>query len=252
MTTSFYDKVANKFGGYAFGKSHVNHLSEYPNGDPELIFKEKLIGLASKKENALDVGCGDGKFTFHIAKYFLSIVGIDLSKELLFIAKQKQKIRKGNNIIFELQDARQTSFPDESFYLIFSRRGPTPFSEFYRLLKSGGYFVGINIGEKDCVEIKLIFGRGQGFKEWNTSRREKDNKELRNVGFEVVFAEDYYYDEFYASYEDLDLFLQGVPIFEDFDSEKDKRLLEEYVVKFKTEKGIRFPRHRVVTVSQKI
>ena len=53
MTTNFYDKVAKKFGGYAYGKSHVKHLTEYPNGDPEKIFKKKLIGLANKNKIAL-------------------------------------------------------------------------------------------------------------------------------------------------------------------------------------------------------
>jgi len=252
MTTNFYDKVAKKFGGYAFGKSHVEHLSEYPNGDPEKIFKKKLLSLANKNKNALDAGCGDGKFVFQIAKYFLSIIGIDISEELLKIARQKQNILQVKNIIFKFQDANKTSFSDNSFDLIFSRRGPTPFSEFCRLLKSGGYFVGINIGEKDCQDIKEIFGRGQGFGQWNASRLEKDKQELKNAGFEVVYAQDYFCDEYYASYEDLDLFLQGVPIFEDFDSEKDKKFLEEYVAKFKTEKGIRFPRHRVVIVAKKV
>ncbi len=252
MTTNFYDKVAKKFGGYAFGKGHVKHPSEYPSGDPEKIFKKKLLGLANKNKIALDAGCGDGKFAFQIAKYFLSITGIDISKELLKIARQKQKILHVKNIVFKFQDARKTSFFDKSFDIIFSRRGPTPFSEFQRLLKSSGYFVGINIGEKDCQEIKEVFGRGQGFGRWNTSRLEKDKQELKNAGFEMIFAQDYLYDEYYASYNDLDLFLQGVPIFEDFDSDKDKKYLEEYIAKFKTEKGIKFPRHRVVIVAKKI
>jgi len=251
MSSNFYDKVAKKFGGYAFGKSHVEHLSEYPNGDPEKIFKKKLLGLANKNKIALDAGCGDGKFAFQIAKYFLSIAGIDISKGLLKIARQKQNILQVKNVIFELQDASKTSFSDKSFDLIFSRRGPTPFSEFHRLLKSGGYFVGINIGEKDCQSIKEIFGRGQGYKEWNASRLEEDKWELKDAGFEIVFAQDYFYNEYYASYEDLDLFLQGVPIFEDFDSEKDRKFLEEYVTKFKLEKGIKLPRHRVVIVARK-
>ena len=38
---------------------------------------------------------------------------------------------------------------------------------------------------------------------------------------------------------------------EDFDSEKDKKLLEAYVSEYKTDKGITFPRHRVVTVARK-
>jgi ubiquinone/menaquinone biosynthesis C-methylase UbiE len=252
MTTNFYNKVAKKFGGYAFGKNQVRPLSECPSGDPEEIFKKKLLGLANKNKKVLDAGCGDGKFAFQIAKYFLRITGIDISEELLKIARQKQTILHVKNVIFKFQDAFKTSFSDKSFDVIFSRRGPTPFSEFQRLLKSGGYFVGINIGEKDCQEIKEIFGRGQGYMEWNNSQLEKDKQELRKVGFEVIFAQDYFCDEYYASYADLDLFLQGVPIFEDFDSEKDKKFLEKYVSKFQTEKGIRFPRHRVVIVAKKI
>ena len=54
MSSNFYDKVAKKFGGYAFGKSHVDHLSEYPDGDPEKIFKKKLLGLANKNKIVLD------------------------------------------------------------------------------------------------------------------------------------------------------------------------------------------------------
>lgn len=251
MMTNFFDKVAKKFGGYAYGKNHVKHLSEYSSGDPEKIFKEKLLSLADKSKVVLDAGCGDGKFTFQIAKYFLSITGIDLSKELLEIARQKQNILKVKNVTFKLQDANKTSFSDKSFDIIFSRRGPTPFPEFYRLLKPSGYFMGINIGEKDCQEIKKIFGRGQGFGQWHNSRLGEDKQKLKNAGLEIIFAQAYLYDEYYASYQDLDLFLQSVPIFEDFDSEKDKKYLEEYVVKFMTEKGIKFPRHRVVMMARK-
>ncbi len=252
MSSNFYDKVAKKFGGYAFGKGHVKHFTEYPNGDPEEIFKKKLLGLANKNKIALDAGCGDGKFAFQIAKYFLNITGIDTSRELLKIAGQKQNLLQTKNVIFKLQDAAKTSFSDKSFDVIYSRRGPTPFSEFHRLLKSGGYFIGIDIGEKDCREIKEIFGRGQDFGQWDISRLERDKQKLKKAGFKIVFSQDYLYDEYYASYEDLDLFLQGVPIFEDFDSEKDKQSLRKYVANFQTEKGIRFPRHRVVIVARKI
>lgn len=252
MSKDFYDKVAKKFGGYAFGTGHVTNRSEYPNGDPEKVFKEKLLELANTKRGALDAGCGDGKFAFGIAKFFLSITGIDTSKELLKIAKQKQKILRVTNVTFVNQDANTTTFPDASFDVIFSRRGPTSFSEFHRLLKKGGYFIGIDIGKKDCREIKDIFGRGQGYNTWNTSRLEKGKQKLQAAGFTVVFAQDYFYDEYYASYADLDKFLQSVPIFEDFDSEKDKKFLEAYVTKFKTDKGIRLPRHRVVLEAKKI
>lgn len=249
MTTNFYNKVAKKFGNYHTG---ARRITEYPNGDPENVFKEKLLELSSKNEKVLDVGCADGRFTLLVAPYFQKVVAIDLSPGMLESAIKLQRDKHVNNVNFEEQDASKTTYGNDCFDVIYSRRGPMPFSEFHRLLKSGGYFIGIDIGEKDCQEIKQIFGRGQGFGKWNNSRLEKDKQELKEAGFEIVFAQDYQYDEYYASYDDLDLFLQGVPIFEDFDSQKDKKFLEEYVEKFKTEKGIKFPRHRVVTVGEKV
>lgn len=248
MTTNFYNKVAKKFGNY---HTDAKYTKEYPNGDPEGVFKEKLLELSDKNKTVLDVGCADGRFTLSIAPHFQKITAIDLSTGMLDAARKLHKEKGVENVSFEEQNASKTTYAGGTFDLVYSRRGPTPFSEFHRLLKPGGYFVGINIGEKDCQAIKEIFGRGQGYKEWNASRLEQDKQELENRGFEVVIAQDYFYDEYYASYEDLDLFLQGVPIFEDFDSEKDKKFLEEYVTKFKTEKGIRFPRHRIVIVARR-
>lgn len=68
----------------------------------------------------------------------------------------------------------------------------------------------------------------------------------------MVYAQDFFYHEFYLTSKDLDLFLQSVPIFEDFDSVKDKQSLMAYTQKFQAEKGIKLERHRVIIVAQKI
>ena len=248
MSINFYDKVAQKFGGYHTGDKHT---AEYLGGDPEKVFKEKLSELSGKDKIALDVGCADGCFTLSIAPHFQKIIAIDLSIGMLEAARKFQKEKGVKNVNFGEQDAHHTTYLDSTFDVVYSRRGPSNFREAYRLLKSGGYFIEIDIGEKDCQEIKETFGRGQGFGEWNTSRLKQDRKDLKTSGFEVVFAREYFYSEYYDSYVDLDLFLQGVPIFEDFDSEKDKKSLEAYVAKFQTRRGIKFPRHRVVTVAKK-
>ena len=83
-------------------------------------------------------------------------------------------------------------------------------------------------------------------------RLDENLKELQELGFKVIFAENFHYFEDYPSYEEFDLFLQGVPIFEDFDSEKDKAILQKYVKKFSTNKGITLSRHRLVMVVQKV
>lgn len=251
MTANFYDKMAKKFGGYGFNNSPLKYTSEYPSGNPEEVFKEKIITLAGKDKKILDVGCGDGIFAFDMAKYYMNVTGIDFSKGLLEVAKQKQNELKIKNCVFEFQDAEHTSFADNSFDVIFSRRGPTPYSEFYRLLKPNGHFVIITIGEKDTQALKETFGRGQNYSDFNISRLKTDREIIENLGFKTIFAQDYYYDEYYPSYYDIDLFLQSVPIFEDFDSEKDRQFLEKYVTKFTTKKGIKLSRHRVIIVAQK-
>ena len=116
------------------------------------------------------------------------------------------------------------------------------------MLKPKGHFVEIDIGEKDCQQIKEIFDRGQNYGKWNRSRVEKITTQATKVGFQIIFAQDYFYNEYYSSYQDLDIFLQGVPIFEDFNPKKDRELLKKYVDQFSTNNGIQLERHRVVSV----
>lgn len=247
----FYDKVAKKFGGYAYGSNKPKYSSEYPDGNPEEIFKKKLLELARKISVALDVGCGDGKFAFEISPHFSFIHGIDTSKGLLRIAESKKKALNVANVDFALMDASKTSFPNESFDIVFCRRGPSFCEEYYQLLKKGGYYLEIGIGEKDCVELKKVFGRGQGYGAWDESRLENDKNEFTRLGFKIIFAKAISYNEYYDSLIEMDRFLQGVPIFEDFDSEKDRNYLQAYCKKFQTPKGIKLPRHRIVILSKK-
>lgn len=248
---NFYDKVARKYGGYAFGTNKPKYFSEHPDGEPENIFKDKLLELAGNDKVALDVGCGDCKFAFEIADSFREIIGIDTSKELLNIAEKKKDILKIENVSFSLQDAEHTTFKNESFDIIYCRRGPTFFKEYHRLLKKGGNYLEIGIGEKDTIELHKVFGRGQNFGKWDKSRLSENTAELKELGFEIIFAEEFNYSEYYPSYKDMEVFLQGVPIFTDFDPEKDREYLETYCKKFKTKKGIALQRHRIVFVARK-
>lgn len=142
-------------------------------------------------------------------------------------------------------------YSENYFDVIYSRRSPTNYPLFYRLLKPGGHVLYIGIGEKDTQELKETFGRGQNFGKWDTSALEKEREDIEKAGFKIIYEADFYYNEYYLSYNDLDVFLQGVPIFEDYDSQKDREYLEEYTKKFQTKKGIDLPRHRIVVVATK-
>ena len=248
---NFYDKVAKKFGGYAYSNSKPKYSSEYPNGNPEQIFKTKLLELANAETVALDIGCGDGRFAFEICPNFSLIHGVDNSVELIKIAHSKKESLKISNVAFIVEDASKTSFPDNFFDLVFNRRGPTFYLEYFRLLKKYGFYLEIGIGEQDSIDIKKEFGRGQNYGNWSQPRLPKDREMFTRIGFKIIFTQDFKYTEYYESINELNIFLQGVPIFEDYNSFKDKHHLESYASKFQTPKGILLTRHRVVYVIQK-
>lgn len=247
---NFYDRIAKEHGVYDV--LYQNIIKEYPGENPEDVFKKKILDHSGSDRLALDLGCGDGKFTLSIAGYFRRIFAIDTSRELLAVANKLQKEKKIGNTSFELQDATCTDCSDGTFDVAYSRRGPIPFSEIRRVLKPGGFFIGIEIAELDCKEIKIVFGKGQNYGEWQRSKRkEKNIKTFEGLGFKILFAEDYFFNEYYPIYGDLDAFLKRVPIFEDFDSKKDKEKLSKYVSNNTTEKGIKLSRHKLVTMVQK-
>lgn len=251
MKEGFYDKAARKFGGYGYGTRPV-YKSEYPAGNPEEIFKQKLLGLSAKSKTALDIGCADGKFTLSVAPNLKKVYGIDTSKENLAVAKSHAEDKRSKNVEYSYQDASHTSFENSFFDLAYCRRGPSYYQEYHRILKTGAHYLEIGIGEKDTLELKKLFGRGQGYGKWSKSTLDANLEKLQGLGFMVDFAEDFHYLEYYPSYKELDLFLQGVPIFEDFDSKKDKILLQKYTKEFSSDKGIELPRHRLVLVAQKL
>jgi SAM-dependent methyltransferase len=248
MDGQFYDKVAKKFGDY---HSESSYISEYPDEDPEVIFKNELLNLSGEDINALDLGCADGRFTLDVASHFKHITAVDLSEGMLKAAEKYKKIKKVTNVVFKKMDATHTDFPDGSFDVIWSRRGPTPLDEIYRLLKKGGNFIEIDIGENDAKALKEAFGRGQGYGDWDTSHISLLSNDARTVGFETTYMKNVRYQEYYVSMKDLDLFLQGVPIFEDYDSVTDKARLEKYAGDFTRNKGILLERHRIVCILHK-
>ena len=160
MAGNFYDKVAKKFGGYGY-RASPRYTSEYPAGEPEKIFKDKLVNLGSQDKIALDIGCADGKFTLSVAPYFKKVFGIDTSKLNLDIAMGKREDERSKNVEYSLQDASHTSFEDSFFDVAYCRRGPSYYEEYHRILKTSGYYLEIGIGEEDTIELKKIFVEGK-------------------------------------------------------------------------------------------
>ncbi len=222
--------------------------------DGEYEFDHEILKRA-RGSKVLDVGCGPGEFSLRVARIAKSVTGIDTSQVALEFAKRNLARSDLKNVAFRHCDARKLPFPGESFDLVYSRRGPGSDSkhtltEILRVLRRGGTFMEITIGERDKQNLAEIFGRGQmlGFKgQVSTVKKEW----LEKVGFKNSVARDYLGTEVFHSMGDVIIRLKTAPIIPKFDVERDRGFLEAVRAECMTERGIETPVHRVVLTAKK-
>ena len=126
-------------------------------------FFSKEIG--EEKQRVLDVGTGIGFLALPLAERGHDVVGIDLSDEMILMARERAK-KRGLDLDLRIGDAESLDLEDESFDVVVSRwvlwTLPDPekaISEWMRVLKPGGraYEFGVaRSAEKEglCRRIK--------------------------------------------------------------------------------------------------
>lgn len=217
----FYNKVG-KIIGWDFSKMKYKMVD-----DSKFQFFDEINNKVKKNMILLDIGTGGGeKLTDLITDDCLLKIGTDFSNEMIKYAKKRNT---KNNIRFFEMDSENIKFPDEFFDIISARHTPFNVSEVNRLLKKEGYFFTEQIDENDCLQLKKIFGRGQGY-ESQIRLREKIKSKIRDFKFNSVEFYDIIQQEYYETEEDLLFLLKNTPIIPDFGKEKgDFSKFNEYV-----------------------
>ena len=239
----FYNRQYEKYGRYDHG-SQKSRLLDLSN--PEDYFEDLINRISFKDSTLVDLGCGDGLFTATLAPLNKCVIGVEPS-DLIEAAHENEKIRGIENLSFVRESAEALSFLDSSMDIAISRRGPNPAREIARVLKVGGVFAFITIGEQDCRGLKEIIGRGQHF---GYNSRVKDDlcDMFQAQGFEILECNDFLYTEHYESQEALVEFLRQVPIFDGFNGE-DSDDVATYSKNY-SDKKIPLSRHRVVLLAR--
>lgn len=107
-----YDRIAGH-GIYADVDKEFLSAERY---DWTLLTESELFRNAVKGcKKVLDIGCGTGHPSLYIAKDVGAIIGIDKSERMIEIAKNRLRRSGADNIVFEVGDAGNLKFPDESF-----------------------------------------------------------------------------------------------------------------------------------------
>lgn len=108
----------------------------------------------------MDYGCGTGTASCEFSSLVKEIQGIDISSEMIRIAKEKAVVSKIENVTFEKADLFEDKFQDESFDVILAfnmlHTVPNPQEIVHRindLLKPDGLFISIT----PCLGQKMSF-----------------------------------------------------------------------------------------------
>jgi len=174
--------------------------SPQKNWGLELLAKLHLKG----NEKVLDVGCGDGKLSAEIARKLPegSILGIDLSEEMITFARDHYPPESSPNLSFMQMDATDLSFNSE-FDVVFSNaalhwiKDQEPVLKgFWKSLKPGGTLLAQLGGRGNAAEIFKIIDLMLEDEKWSPHFRdfvfpygfyglEEYGKWLKKAGFSV-------------------------------------------------------------------
>lgn len=102
-----------------------------------------LLHVKPAPERALEVGTGTGAGALLLAREFpqASVRGVDLSEEMIDVAKAKVGLDPEGRIAFRVVDAADLPYEDESFDLVAHLNMPPFVREVARVLRPGGHAI---------------------------------------------------------------------------------------------------------------
>ncbi len=133
-----------------FSTQSGNYAKYRPSYPAE--FYSLIRSLVNQQGKALDCGTGNGQVAFQLASSFDAVYATDISAEQLKNALHKK------NIVYSVQPAEETNFPDHYFDLIIVAQAIHwfDFDLFYkevnRTLKDNGIFAAIGYGRIQISE----------------------------------------------------------------------------------------------------
>lgn len=135
---------------FHFSGSVPSHYDQYQG---PMFFEPYAIEVTSRVEPssvklALELASGTGRVTRHLGKILpatAKLIASDISEDMLAVAKEKLK---NENIEWQIIDAQQLPFPDDSFDLVICCFGfmfvpdkSKAFAEILRVLRPGGMLI---------------------------------------------------------------------------------------------------------------
>jgi len=161
------EKIEGMFDNIAKDYDSLNHIMSL---SIDKIWRRKAIKKikdAGEAPRVLDVACGTGDFSIAIAKAVKKgeVIGVDISKEMLEVMRQKVLKNKLESIISqEVGDGEALRFPEGSFDRVVNAFGIRNFEdmdkglrEALRVLKPGGRLVILELSRPQNKIIRWFY-----------------------------------------------------------------------------------------------
>ncbi len=181
LAVNTYNKIAD-----IYTRKYFKDTSDFP-------FIDKFLDIIPSGSKILDIGCGPGSSAKYILKKGYFVEGIDLSENMLNIAK-----KKAPNVIFKQMDMRKLNYPDNScdgilcaYSLIHipSKEVKKTLKGFYRILKPQGKLLLITQkGESDKIVDEPLKEGLQIF--INFFSKEQISDLLKKAAFKVILQKE--------------------------------------------------------------
>lgn len=140
----------------------------------------------SQSDNILDIACGTGIVTCEFAKYANSVVGLDITEDMISQAIKVQNENNLTNMKFDLGDVENLPYENDSFDIVFTRYSfhhfldtKKVFDEMTRVCKPKGKVI--------VVDVALESKNAKAYNYMEKLRDPSHTKALTFNEFEVLF-----------------------------------------------------------------
>ena len=172
-----YDSIYEKYDSYYGISMNRRELADF-------------LKLVPKRSTVLDIGCGSGRVSKFLIDRGFGVVGIDISRNMLKLAKQKAPQAE-----FHRQDMRDLDFPKESFDAVLAlysiihvprKYHSGIFKKINRVLKPKGIAL-VSVGGSDLENYIDENWMNWGSRMyWSQFDLEKNLDLLRKSGFKII------------------------------------------------------------------
>jgi|WetSurMetagenome_2_1015567.scaffolds.fasta_scaffold105071_2 SAM-dependent methyltransferase len=248
--------LAQDFGNYASYATAVDPVKLETYGDGPAEEMDRLLDRYAKPgSQVLDLGCGAGFTLCRLAPKVALIWGFDQDERLMAAARLRAAEQNLSNVRFTLGNAAVPAdadhLPDDSFDLVFSRRGPNVNAFVKKLKKDGIVVQELFQGHLGLLET---LGRKSFLSDLGDNPRWLID-EYSWLNLFPVSIKEYYFDTFFKDIDHLAAYLsQKTALYSwpmppmPYQEPRDRAALELYARYNTTDQGIRIINVRKVYV----